>query len=482
MIDIIHFFKDDPQKDNIGFRTTTLLIAAVFVAACGDVGDHSKKGVPPRQSPIPENAAPDAFGLGRKAMPSPKKTIQQMLKGSIVQRFETPSEVRWILDFDAPVTYITWSPLKGFSVTSGQEVHNVTSRGQRRWRVVAGKGHRLLTLGDLEVVWSPAFGRLSELKSRGLTGWTREWNGRVANDEQGVYLFDASTVAALGPDGRDKWRIALEGIREVDGPFSCDNGMLVHGMSGMKRVAVEITPRGGVTRISKLGRAAQLLGAGQDCEPLVWREGVLKLLGSRGTAAWERSYPFAPNVTRLNAGFALISGHVGVAAAFEVITDDGRTVAKGALPVSGRITRADALSDVGVSIKGIGFCLDVTHPCAAPESNRGPYNALLTRDGKGGFRTLIRHTAGHLGVISLPDGGILTASTKDGTETDLVRRDAAEKVLWQLTLPGRLSAGPYRGPYGAVYAATCDGWSCDAPYRLFAITVEAPDPEEGTIE
>jgi hypothetical protein len=164
------------------------------------------------------------------------------------------------------------------------------------------------------------------------------------------------------------------------------------------------------------------------------------------------------------------------------VTYDGRTVAKGALPVSGRITRADAIADVGVGIAGIGFCLDVTHPCAAPESNRGPYNALLTRDGKGGFRPLIRHTAGHLGVVRLDDGGLLTASTKDGLETDLLRRDAAENVLWQRTLPGRLSAGPYVGPYGAVYIATCANWTCDTPYRLFAVTVDAPKSESDADE
>jgi hypothetical protein len=455
-----------------------VLMLLLVLSACGDAGDGRRKQLPPRQSPIPENASPYAREGQKPVEVSGNKSIREMLHGSILERFKTPSEVRWILDFDEPVTQIQWSPLKGFSVTAGQEVHNVTSRGQRRWRVVAGKGHRLFGLGELELVWSPAFGRLSELKRRGLTGWTREWNGRVTGDERGVYLFDASTVAALGPDGKDKWRVALEAIREVDGPFACENNMLVHGMSGMKRVAVEITPRGGKTRVSKLGRGALLLEAGPNCEPLIWREGELKLLSPRGIALWRRRYANAPFVTRLDGGFALISGQAGLAARFEVITTDGRTVSKGSLPVSGRITRADAISDVGVSILGIGFCLDVTHPCAAPGSNRGPYNAFVTRDGKGGFRTMIRHTAGHLGVTRLADGGIITASAKDGAETDLVRRDAHQKVVWQRTIPGRLSAGPYIGPYGAVYIATCAEWSCTSPFRLFAVTVEKPPSED----
>ena len=463
------------RKHEISIISTVVLL---FVLACGDARDRQRNDLPPRQSPVPENANPNALSPHPSVVSKSHTSIRELLRGSIVQRIKTPSEIRWILDFDAPITTIQWSPLKGFSVTSGVEVHNVTSRGQRRWRVVAGKEHRLFGLGDKELVWSPAFGRLSELKRNGLTGWTRDWNGRVTGDENGIYLFDASTVSALGPDGKDKWRIALEAIREVDGPFSCDRGMLVHGMSGMKRVAVEITPRGGKTRVSKLGRGAILLGAGPGCEPLIWREGELKLLSSRGTTSWRRPYTDAPFVTRLENGFAMVTGRAGTAAKFEVITDDGRTVTKGALPVSGRITRADAIPDVGVSIQGIGFCLDVTHPCAQPGGNRGPYNALVTRDGKGGFRTMLRHTAGHLGLVRLEDGGIFTASTMNGEDTDLVRRDATEKVVWQLTLPGRLSAGPYLGPYGAVYVATCAGWSCAAPFRLFAVTIEAPKEED----
>jgi hypothetical protein len=302
------------------------IFSAVFclllwgLAACGDAGDGRTRQVPRQKSPIPENANPAVLEEHHHLTAPPRESIRELLSGSVLQRFDTPSKVRWVLDFDAPVTHIQWSPLKGFSVTAGDEVHNVTSRGQRRWRVVAGKGHRIFGMGELELVWSPAFGRLSELRRRGLTGWTREWQGRVAGDEQGVYLFDASTVAALREDGKDKWRVALEGIREVDGPFSCRKGMLVHGMSGMKRVAVEISARGGKTRVAKLGRGGLLVGAGPSCEPLVWREGELKLLGARGTPIWRRSYPSAPFVTRLDDGFALIRGNAGLPATFEVVT------------------------------------------------------------------------------------------------------------------------------------------------------------------
>ena len=460
------------------FDYLSIWMLFAHLVACGNAGDGKHKQVPRQKSPIPENANLSILEEHHKPIEQTAKTIKQLLKGSVVVRFDTPSQVRWVLDFDAPVTHVQWSPLKGFSVTAGKEVHNVTSRGQRRWRVVAGKGHRVYGLGELELVWSPEFGRISQLRRRGLTGWTRDWQGRVAGDDAGVYLFDASTVAALGDDGKDKWRVALEGIREVDGPFACGAGMLVHGMSGMKRVAMEISARGTKNHLSKLGRGGRLVGAGPSCEPLVWREGELKLMGNRGYAVWRRPYPSPPFVTRLEDGFALIRGKAGSPAMFEVITHDGRTTAKGSLPVSGRITRADAIPTVGVGISGIGLCLDVTHPCAAPGSNRGPYNAFVTPDGKGGFRPLIRHTAGHLGVLRLEDGGLFTASTQDGLETDLVRRDASENVVWQLTLPGRLSAPPYIGPYGAVYVATCANWSCDTPYRLFAITISEPEPDE----
>lgn len=384
------------------------------------------------------------------------------------------------MDFDTPVTDIRWSPLKGFSVSAGKEVLNVTSRGEIRWRRVVGEGHRLFTINDVEAVWSPAFSSISELGRRGSSAWSRDWTGGVIGDDRGVFLFDASAVAALGPDGQDKWRIALEGIRKVEGPFYCKGGVIFYGMSGMKRRAVQVSKKGTVLRMTKLSRGAQLLGVSPACEPLVWRDGELRLLSDRGIAKWSRAYPNAPFVSRLEGGFLVIASRASKLAAFEIVSADGKTVASGTLPVTGRLWRADAVSAVGLDVRVLGFCLDVTHPCAAPDGNRGPYNALVTADGKGGFRALIRHAAGHLGALSSKDGGFLIASSKEEDSTDVEMRNRYHETVWQVTLPGRMSAGPYFGPYGGAYVATCGGRNCEPPYRLFSITAEKEQATENT--
>ena len=155
----------------------------------------------------------------------------------------------------------------------------------------------------------------------------------------------------------------------------------------------------------------------------------------------------------------------------------GKTLKKSELPVAGRLTNIDVIPKEALGVDAIGLCLDVTNPCAKPEGSRGPFNALVTADGKGGFRTLMRHVAGHLGFTKYLDEGIVVASSKEEFSVDLVLRNKAHTVVWQLTLPGRLSSGPYVGPYGAIYVATCRGWDCERPYRLYSITGKVPEPE-----
>ena len=456
----------------------------IFTALLGTVAckePRRPEKLPPSSTPIPEAVLP-AFPE-HPVIESDVSTqaLKSLLRGPSALRFATPGKIRWYLDFDAPISLIRWSPLKGFSVSAGKEVLNVTSRGDFRWRQVAGAGHQLLAIGDVEAVWSPAFSTISELGRRGLSGWTREWHGGVIGDSRGVFLFDASTVAALGPDGEDLWRIALEGIRKVEGPFTCRGGVVFHGMSGLKRQAVQVSSQGAVLRVTELNRGAQLLGVSRNCDPLVWRDGAVRLVSDRGVAKWSRAYPNAPLVYRLDGGFLITAGRARLAADFEIVSDDGRTRTAGKLPVNGRLCRSDAVVAAGLDVRVMGFCLDVTHPCAKPDGNRGPYNALVTADGNGGFRPFIRHTAGHLGAAALEDGGFVVAGSKEEDATDVEMRDAQLNVVWQTTLPGRMSAGPYLGPYGGVYLATCTGWKCDPPYRLFAVTAEkAADDESST--
>ncbi len=453
-----------------------LILAVLWLATCKET--PSSPPLPIRQTPVPERASHQAVEMAAEGAALTVAQIRAALRRPQIQRYADPGAFRWVLDLEEPITFLRWSPLKGFVVTAGNNVHNVTSRGEDRWQVVAGEGHGLFSYGDVEMLFSPRFRRLSQLRPRGMTGWTREWTGQTvtaAGDR--VYLFDASTVSELREDGRDKWRVSLPDVRNLEGPYDCGHGMLVHGMSGLKRVAAEITERGTLAKVTKLGRGAILLGAGASCEPLVWREGKLAMLDERGNRLFQRDYDSAPFVQRMGDGFAVVSSRAGLPAMYEIIRNSGETVASGELPVAGRLTTVDVFHD-GFRMKALGVCLDVTNPCAKPKGNRGPYNAMLTVDPKGSFRTLVRHTVGHLNFAFHPNGGMVVASSKEEREVDIVFRDAEYNVLWQLTLPGRLSAGPVLGPYGGVYVATCHGWSCHAPYRLFAITAVKPEPEE----
>ena len=456
-----------------------IVIFTLSLLAFGCRATERPEKLPPPSTPVPEAQVPSfpEHPINPKDISPPD--ARALLRGPQHLRFATPGRVRWYVDLDAPITNIRWSPLKGFSVSAGKQVINVTSRGEVRWRQTAGLGHRLFTIDKVETVWSPAFARIAELGRRGLSGWSRDWSGGVIGDDRGVFLFDASTVAALGPDGLDKWRIALEGIRKVEGPFYCRDAAVFHGMSGLKRQAVEVSLRGSLLRVTGLSRGARLLGVDDGCNPLVWRNGELGIFGDRGVARWTRPYPNAPLVSRLAGGFIAVAARAARPAEYEIISDAGKTVSSGKLPVTGRLCRADVISAVGLNVQVMGFCLDVTHPCAKPDSDRGPYNALVTADGKGGFRPLVRYAGGHLGAVSLPDGGFLVASSKEDDAVDVEMRDRYHEVVWQLTLPGRMSAGPYLGPYGGAYVATCTGRDCKPPYRLFAVTTEK-DQEDDT--
>jgi hypothetical protein len=448
--------------------------------ACKDPGSPPK--LPESVTPIPEASKPLFPERPINPLDVGPKRAEDLVSDSLQQRLATPGKVRWFLDFEAPITRIRWSPLKGYSVSSGKEVINVTSRGERRWRQVVGLNHQLFTIDDVEVVWSKAFSMIAELGRRGMTGWSRDWTGGVIGDDRGVFLFDASTVSELGADGRDKWRISLEGIRKVEGPFACREGAMFHGMSGLKRQAVHVSFSGAQLRLTELGRGAQLLGADESCDPLVWQDGELRLISDRGVARWIRAYPNAPLVTRLDGGFLITLSRASLPSTFEIISDSGRTVSSGTLPINGRLCRVDAPVANGLLVQVMEFCLDVTHPCANSDSDRGPYNAIVTSDGKGGFRPLVRYTAGHLNAVSTDDGGLLTAASKEETATDVEMRNQFQNVVWQLTLQGRLSAGPFLGPYGDAYVATCAGWNCGPPYRLFSITMKKPPEETSTDE
>ncbi|MDJ0762933.1 MAG: hypothetical protein QNJ97_08095 [Myxococcota bacterium] len=453
---------------------------ALFATACVDPPDPPRPRVPPRRTPIPERVA------STTAMPKqdPSSTVKaeideaHLVKGRTATRFATPGLVRWTRKLPQKIGFIRSTPLAGLIVSAGPVVHNATSLGEIRWPFVAGAGHRLFVLGASEVIWSPAFGRLSQLLRRGRKGWVRKWQGKLARDERGgLYLLDASTVTAINEDGTDKWRAALEGVRKLEGPFTCEDSVLFQGTSGLQRVAVRISAHGTAIRKTPLGRGAILIGAGPQCAPLVWVKRSIALLDTAGDPIWHRRSPETPFVERLQGGFALVRARAELPARLEVITDHGGVIIATELPVSGRLTHTDVLSVAGMTPQAIGLCSDVTSPCSKPGTTRGPFNAFVTLTERNGFRPLVRHVQGHLNVAPYPAGGYILASAATGDTTDLSYRSQDASVIWQVTLPGRLSAGPHIGPAGEVYLGTCRGWDCEEPHLLISVTGMKPPPD-----
>ncbi len=464
---------------NTPIISAVLLIAGLWMVSCRDTPAPPRPAR--RTSPIPELSPMPAKQETPKPTPAPSTQAPSLMTGSIVKRFATPGAVRWTLNLDKQITFIRWSPLNGLVISAGNAVHNVTSRGQHRWKFIAGLNHRLFSLDDSEIVWSPAFGRLSELRRRGRQGWTRHWSGKLNADKHGqVYLLDAGSIASLGADGTDRWRASPEGVRELEGPFICDGGVLFHGMSGLQGIAVHISTRGSIIRETELARGAVLIGAGPSCEPLVWQNGEIRLLNPSGHPIWQFPMSLAdlPFVQRLEGGFAYVTGHAERPSHLDVVTDHGRAFQSMDLPIIGRLTAARILprSDFGVAV--LGLCLDVTSPCSRPDETRGPFNALLTSTGSEDYRVLVRHIQGHLNFAPYLNDGLIVASSENATSTDLTLRDANHAVVWNVTLPGRLSAGPYVGPSGEIFLGTCSGWECNVPYLLISVTGTPPPPEQ----
>jgi hypothetical protein len=437
-------------------------------------------------SPIPERAKgatpraevePPAEEPPDPSRPPPPS---KLVDGPLPQRFATPGRVRWTVELEAPITFTRWSPLAGLIVSTGGEVHNVTSWGQKRWYVVAGEQHRLFTIGENEVVWSPRFQRLAEIRRWGRQGWQRKWTGDLVGDEErGFFLVDAATVAAVGPDGKDRWRASLEGLRRLEGPFACSEGSLFHGIRGLEGVAVTISKRGAVMRETVLERGAVVLGAGESCEPLVWHGDEVSLLDARGLKHWRHPAPSAPIVRRLDGGFLLTTYAADKPVRCIAIRDNGAVEWRQDLPVSGRVTDIGLLPGENLRARVVGLCLDVSSPCARPGGDRGPHNALLTLTADGDLRALVRHTSGHLAFAEHPAGGFVVASSPDEGLTELTLRSFdGDAVLWQTSLPGRMSAGPHVGPEGEVYVATCNGWDCGPPHLLISVTGIEPPRED----
>jgi hypothetical protein len=336
--------------------------------------------------------------------------------------------------------------------------------------------HEVFALDEIDVVYAPMFKELFELLPRGRRGWSRPVaQGHVTVSENGVYILDASTLRKISSDGKDQWLAVIQGARQIDGPFPCDTGVVVQGRRGSASEAVRLGVHGDIGRRLELRSGALLLAVTRSCDPIVWSEGKLLQLDERGQTTWGRDTHQMPFCTTLPAGLACIASRGESSALFELICTNGKTLAASELPFSGRLTAARVASSPKGLARIIAACTDVTSPCARRDTNRGPFNALMGVSEDGAVTPLFQHPTGHIGFEVLPDGRLVTASSIDGESTSVAARDASNGVLWQVDLPGRLSAGPTIDS-NTVYIATCKGLACEPPYELFGLTLQRPDP------
>ena len=90
---------------------------------------------------------------------------------------------------------------------------------------------------------------------------------------------------------------------------------------------------------------------------------------------------------------------------------------------------------------------------------------------------LQRHVKGHLNLASHGTSGTIIASSSADNATVVTSRNDDGAIIWEATLEGRLSAGPFVGPDGEIYVATCNGWDCGRPFYLHSITGVEPEQE-----
>jgi hypothetical protein len=464
---------------------TAAAALAILAWACRtDPGEPTgaRAGRSGPQRTVIAGAAQPRGGAGERAAAeaAAAPSVESLLSAPLEVRWTSPGGLRWRLPLGAPVTSIRWSILGGLVVSAGQEIQNVTSRGVARWSRVAGAGHRVFRIGGQEVLWSPAFRKLAAILPQGDEGWTRAWSAEVVGDDLGEpLLFDAAIVAAIGEDGSDRWRIALEGLRRISGPYRCDDGVLFQGSRGLQGVAVTISARGAVVRETELERGARVVGASLGCDPLVWNGADLGLLDARGLYRWRREYTSLPAVAREGEGFVLAAGGPEKPVHVESIAGDGRVTWSADLPITGSFSRFDVLGGALDGTLVAGLCLNVESACSKLDGTRGPYNTIVRLGARGPLGVLERQAQGHVGMARLAPAGLALASSASEGSTEVTLRDRTGSVRTVVTLPGRLSTGPFVGPSDEVYVATCDGWGCRAPFTLFAITgIEPPPPEQ----
>ena len=409
------------------------------------------------------------------------RTIKDLLNHPPIVRYSTPGMLRYAVMLQNPISSITWSPLAGFSVSSGRQIYNITSKGLNRWHINAGLEHKVYISNNQEIIWSKDFKKIFKIIRNGRTGWSFNWPIEPLFKTGGeIYLADASNVATLSTSGSQKWMATIEGVRKIEGPFPCGNKVMFQGRRGKISVAVVITNSGAIFSEFSLPVASVLLGASNDCLPLVWSGeesgNEIFMLNSRGDTTWSHHLETVPVFNKLKDGYLLAIPHATSSIRLVKLDFNGNVKWNKKLPVTGRITSMNIFNKKG-STDVIAICKDVSSPCTRQNGNRGPFNTVIMGS-KGHFSILERVIQGHINISNIADNGFITAVSRRENETELTMRDSFGSVLWTLNLPGRFSAGPYAGPYGAIYLGTCTGWSCTPPYRFLSVTAATPSKDE----
>ena len=113
----------------------------------------------------------------------------------------------------------------------------------------------------------------------------------------------------------------MQGLRSIEGPYVCDDGVLFHSIRGLESVAVSISTRGSIINETVLERGALVLGTANNCDPVVFQEGEVSRLDTRGAKRWSLEFGAQPLYARVGSNFLFLLASAKDPVALTLVND-----------------------------------------------------------------------------------------------------------------------------------------------------------------
>jgi hypothetical protein len=141
-------------------------------------------------------------------------------------------------------------------------------------------------------------------------------------------------------------------------------------------------------------------------------------------------------------------------------------IAAGAEAVSLRVLEA------GGGTPLVAACTGPLSACADRSVTSGPYNRLWSCESEDSPLEIMSRSDVYFDIAGGGGSEVVVAASGRANTTEVFRIDPALGPIRIADLAGRRMLGPIAGPGGIWLVATCNDLSCQAPFRLFAISVE----------